>query len=115
VADHGAEFLPLYRLHWMDGVWRHEGRTVSAAPHVRLTAEALELAARESAPPTAPALTEAQLAQERAGYFDEARRLVVELRERVKADPPRWNPPTGDPAVDALIWFRYVHADGLGS
>jgi hypothetical protein len=64
-------------------------------------------------PPDGPAsLAEEEAAALRRGYLDEARRLAAELEARWRAEPPRWNPPTGDPLVDRLTWFRYVNAEG---
>jgi hypothetical protein len=34
------------------------------------------------------------------------------LRAAMAAHPPTWNPPTGRPDLDELVWFRYVHTDG---
>jgi selenocysteine lyase/cysteine desulfurase len=114
VADHGEAFLPLYRLGWGDGIWRPlEAAPVDPTP-VDLTVDAVRTALLRDAPPAPPAeepVTEAQAAALRREYLDEARRLAGELAARHAAQPPRWNPPTGDAFVDGLVWFRYVHAD----
>jgi len=114
VADHGLDFLPLYRVNWRDGVWRHLDRSGSAAPDIDLTIESLEQAAERflGTLPESP-LTEIEIKSERERYFEEARDQAVRLRARWKVSPPRWNLPTGDREVDRLVWFRYVHAEGL--
>ena len=114
VAEHGLDFLPLYRLNWRDGVWRHISRSVPVAPGVELTVESLQRAAEQfvGTLPETP-LTETEIKAERERYFDEARDRVVRLRARWRASPPRWNPPTGDREVDRLVWFRYAHTEGL--
>jgi len=109
VASRGEAFVPLYRLDWRDGVWRHrEGEVVDPSP-VRLTAEAILAGPGPVAPPPSPAEREA----ERAGYFSEAGRLADELAARWKREPPVWNRPTGRRDVDELCWFRYVETEGI--
>jgi len=113
LADHGEAFVPLYRLGWRDGLWRHlDGEPADPAP-LRLDAAAL-LEAAAGRPPW-PALetegfSEADAVAERARTLDEADRLARELAARWHTEPPRWNPPTGDAFVDRLVWFKYVHA-----
>jgi selenocysteine lyase/cysteine desulfurase len=113
LADHGQAFVPLYRLGWRDGRWRHlEGEPADPEP-IRLTAEALLAAASGQTPwgrVEAPALTEGDAAAWRRLALEEAVRLAGELSTRWLAEPPRWNTPTGDDAIDRLAWFRYVHA-----
>jgi hypothetical protein len=58
-------------------------------------------------------MSEREVLVERANYFAEARALAHRLEQRSQREPPQWNPPTGDPDVDALCWFRYVHTDVL--
>jgi selenocysteine lyase/cysteine desulfurase len=114
VAEYGIDFLPLYRMNWRTGVWRHLDRSGPAAPGVELTVEALQQAAEKFAGtlPESP-LTERQIETERERYFEEAQDRVVRLRSRWRASPPLWNAPTGDRVVDRLVWFRYAHAEGL--
>lgn len=112
VAEHGLDFVPAYRMSWRDGVWRHVDGDRPAAPGLELTAEALADAAADRLPgETEPTLSDEDLAAERARYFEDARRIAADLRRLREADPPEWNPPTGDPEIDALAWFRYVHTD----
>jgi selenocysteine lyase/cysteine desulfurase len=113
VADHGLDFLPLYRLNWRNGVWRHIERAGPAAPGVDLTVESLEQAAERflGTLPESP-LTETEINAERERYFEEARDQAVRLQARWRAAPPRWNAPTGDREIDRLVWFRYVHTEG---
>ncbi len=112
VADHGLDFVPLYRLGWRDGVWRHIEHPVPDVAPLELTVEALEEAAESFAAGDHEApVSEQQLRAERARYLAEARALAAELHARIEADPPAWNPPTGLPDVDDLIWFRFVHTD----
>ena len=114
VAEHGVDFLPLYRMNWRTGVWRHLDRSGPAAPGVDLTIESLQRAAEQfvGTLPESP-LTETQIKAERERYFDEARDQAVRLRARWSATPPLWNAPTGDREIDRLVWFRYAHSEGL--
>src|SRR5262249_51392740 len=107
VADHGEAFLPLYELGWRDGVWTPRG--IAAAPPPFEISLASMRAERADEKP----VTDAELARERARYLDEARRRADELRKAHGALPP--TPPTGDPALDRLIWFRYVHSGPVPS
>jgi selenocysteine lyase/cysteine desulfurase len=102
VADRGQAFLPLYQLDWRDGVWRPLGFT---PPRTELS-----LAALTAAAPGAPPPSEAEIARARARYLDEARALADGLEARGPLPP---TPLTGDPELDALVWFRFVHATSL--
>jgi selenocysteine lyase/cysteine desulfurase len=116
VAEHGMHFVPIYRMGWQDGVWRHRERPTEMAADLELSMEALEAAARSPQTGSGDAsLTDAQLRAERARYFQKARESADALRRRWEATPPRWSPKTGDPELDELVWFRYVHTDGLSS
>jgi selenocysteine lyase/cysteine desulfurase len=106
VADHGEAFAPLYQLGWQDGIWRPLAGAPPDPEPLRL--DLASLTAPPAPPP--PAISDAELAALRSGYLAEARRLAETLEARWRADPPRWNPPTGDSFVDGLVWFRYVHA-----
>lgn len=114
VADHGEAFLPLYRLSWADGIWRHvAGEPPDPAP-ARVTLDAVRSAAlREAAPafPPEEPLSEGDAAVLRRRYLEEAARLARELRVAQAARPPAWNPPTGDSFVDGLVWFRYASSE----
>lgn len=113
VADHGEMFVPLYRLDWRDGVWRHIERPMPDVEPIELTVAALEEAAQSFAAGDHEApMSEQQLLVERRRYFEEAEAAAVSLRARWEAEPPRWNAPTGDGAIDALVWFRYVECVG---
>jgi hypothetical protein len=113
VAQHGEAFLPLYRLSWRDGMWRHIEGPGPVPPGLELTREALEqVAALPFAAVPEPPLPEHELRAERKRYFDQARDLAVRLAARWRAMPPLWNRPTADPEVDALVWFRYAQTDG---
>jgi selenocysteine lyase/cysteine desulfurase len=113
LADRGEAFVPLYRMSWRDGLWRHlDGEPPDPEP-LRLDAAALLEAAAGREPWPAledPALSEAEAAAWRARSLEEAGRLADALEARWRAAPPRWNAPTGDAFVDGLVWFRYVHA-----
>jgi selenocysteine lyase/cysteine desulfurase len=111
VASHGLEFVPLYRFNWTDGVWRPLEEPLPVPDPLALDHEQLELGANPVAATEAP--TGEQLRETRAAYLAEARRLASELRRRWERSEPRFNPPTGDSELDALVWFRYVHAEGL--
>lgn len=114
VADHGEAFVPLYRLDWGDGVWRHIERPVPDVEPIELTVDALEEAAQSSAVGDHEApMSEHALLASRRRYLEDARALADELGQRWRLRPPQWNPPTGDPEIDALVWFKYVHTSGL--
>lgn len=114
VADHGERFVPSYRFHWEDGTWRSIDRPVPDRPPLELTVEALEEAMQSFAAGDHEApLGEEEIAAERARYLAEARALAARLTEAQRSSPPRWNPPTGDPEIDALVWFRYVHTSRM--
>ena len=114
VAEHGLDFVPLYRLGWGDGVWRHIDHPMPDVPPLLLTVEALQEAAQSFAAGDHEApISEQQIAIERARYMDEARTIIETLKVRWQGEPPQWNPPTGDAELDGLCWFRYVHADDL--
>jgi hypothetical protein len=114
VATHGESFVPLYRLGWNDGVWRHIERPAPDIEPIELTVAALEEAAQSFAVGDHEApMSEQQLRNERAGYVDKADALALALAERWEHEPPRWNTPTGDMEIDALVWFRYVQTEGL--
>ncbi len=112
VADYGRLFVPLYRLGWADGVWRHIERPQPDIEPIELTVHALEEAAQSfAAGDHESPMSERELLAERRRYFEEAHQMVDALRDRWRRAPPVWNQPTGDPEVDALCWFRYVHTD----
>jgi hypothetical protein len=114
VADHGQQFLPLYRLDWHTGVWQHLERPAPDMEPIELTVEALEEAAQSFAAGDHEApMSEEQVRAERARYRDEAQRSVEQLQQRWRNNPPVWNPPSGCPEVDAQVWFRYVHASTI--
>jgi selenocysteine lyase/cysteine desulfurase len=109
VASRGEAFVPLYRLDWRDGVWRHREGEVAEPSPVRLTAESVL-----SGPPLAGAIpSPSEREVERARYLAEAERVADGLEERWRRQPPPWNRPTGRADVDALVWFRYVETEGL--
>ena len=109
VADRGDAFVPLYRLDWRDGVWRHREAEVERPTTLRLDAVAI-LAGTPGEPP-APSAAEREA--EREGYLAEAVRVADALDERWRREPPAWNRPTGNAEVDALAWFRYVETEGM--
>jgi selenocysteine lyase/cysteine desulfurase len=109
VATRGEAFVPLYRLDWRDGVWRHRVAEVADPAPVRLTAESILSGPPPAGAPPSPAEREA----ERARYLEEAGRIADGLDRRWKSEPPVWNRPTGREDVDALVWFRYVETEGM--
>jgi selenocysteine lyase/cysteine desulfurase len=111
VADHAETIMPLYRFGWADGVWRNIDRPQPDIEPIELTVAALEEAAQTFAAGDHEApMSEREVLSERAAYFADARALVHALAARWRDRPPNWNPPTGDPEVDDLCWFRYVHS-----
>ena len=114
VADHGRAFVPRYRLSWRDGVWRHVERPAPDIEPIELTVEALEEAAQSFATGDHEApMSELQLLGERGRYLEEAREMARQLEARWRREPPEWNPPSGDAAVDELRWFDYVHGHDM--
>lgn len=112
VADHGRDFLPDYRLGWLDGVWRHVERPMSDVKPIELTVDALVEAAQSfAAGDHEQPMSVAQIRAERRRYFEEARARHRELRERAQRQPPTWNQPTGRKEIDELVWFDSVHTD----
>jgi selenocysteine lyase/cysteine desulfurase len=109
VASRGEAFVPLYRLDWRDGVWRHREAEVADPAPVRLTAESV----LSGPPPAGVSPSTAERDAERAGYLAEAERLADGLDRRWTREPPQWNRPTGRADVDGLVWFRYVETEGL--
>lgn len=114
VAEHGRTLVPLYELSWDDGVWRHRERPQPDIEPIELTVEALQEAAQSFAAGDHEApMSEREMLANRERYFEEARALVDRLQEQSQTTPPRFNPPTGQPEVDALCWFQYVHCDDV--
>jgi hypothetical protein len=109
VASRGDAFVPLYRLDWRDGVWRHREAEVERPSPLRL--DVAEMLAGTPGRPEAP--SPAAREAERAAYLAEATRIADGLDERWRREPPAWNRPTGNAEVDALAWFRYVETEGL--
>lgn len=112
VAERGADFLPLYRFGWRDATWSHVEHPVEDAAPIELSAAALrESACCFAAGDHEAPITEAHVAAERRRYFVEAQRVADELCARPAALLPTANVPTGEPAIDGLVWFRYLHTD----
>jgi selenocysteine lyase/cysteine desulfurase len=108
VADHGMDFVPLYRFGWREATWSHIDRSEVLQPVPELSPEGLQESAESPGPHGE--LTEDDLRNERQRYWDEAVALASTLKKRWQDAPPRWNPTTGDDAMDEIVWFRYVHA-----
>ncbi|RMG99675.1 MAG: aminotransferase class V-fold PLP-dependent enzyme [Deltaproteobacteria bacterium] len=114
VADHGRTFVPLYELDWSTGVWHHRERPQPDFWPIDLSVEALAEAAHSFAAGDHEApIREAEIAAERARYFEHAHRLVGHLERRWAQTRLTWNRPTGDAEIDALRWFDYVYDRGL--
>lgn len=111
IADRGDSFLPLYRFGWRDGIWQHVEHPMLDAQPIELTPEALRDAAAEFGTRSPePRLPGAEVDRERALYLDEAVRIAADLDARWKHSPPVYRTSTGNPDIDPLIWFRFVHA-----
>src|SRR5216684_6097290 len=113
VAEHWMDFVPAYRLGWMDGVWRYPDRSPAPLQRPPLDLDALSQLAFEtgSEGESEEPISDEALEAERARYFDEAHRISSELRSRWAVEHPCWNVPTGRPEIDQLIWFKYVLCD----
>jgi selenocysteine lyase/cysteine desulfurase len=112
VADHGLDFVPVYRLGWLDGVWRHLDSPASDHSPIVLSQSALEsLVDTASSSARTQPLPEEELRTERAKYFTEARQTASELHSRWQREPCRWNPSLPLEDLNALVWFQFVHAD----
>lgn len=112
VADHGMDFVPAYRLGWLDGVWRHIDRPVPECAPLKLSLEVLtrSIAAPKQSP-SASELSDGEIRAERARYFAEASQIAAELRSRWECEPCRWNPSIPLEELNSLCWFRFVQAD----
>jgi len=107
VADHGAAFLPLYRLSWRSGIWRHIDHPARNPQAIDFTVEALLETAKG---PSARSWTDDDLRRERAGYLVEARRLASELEERGRREAPPDGRATAPSEIAPQVWFQVVHA-----
>ncbi len=116
IADYGLQFVPLYRLEWDTGAWRHTEESQAETPPLELTVETLREAVSRplDAENNAP-ISDRHTLLERRSYFQAARECADRLCERWKQEPPSWNPPTGSSDVDEIVWFRYVNAGDLDS
>ncbi len=95
-------------------MWSHLERPHPDVPPIELTVHALAEAAQSfAAGDHEHSMSEEQVQAARARYMAHAHELARELEARWTREPPRWNHPTGDPEVDALVWFDYVHTDDL--
>ena len=52
-----------------------------------------------------------ELHMEKVVDLTDAASLADDLDERWRRDPPVFRSSTGDPEIDPLIWFRFVHAE----
>ena len=112
VADRGDSFLPLYRLGWKDGIWRHIEHPMRDVEPIELTPEALrDAAAKFCAPSPESQLPGPEIDRERMRYLEEGERIATELDARWRRDPPVHRTTSGNPEIDPLIWFRFVHAE----
>ena len=112
VADHGHDFLPEFRLGWLDGVWRHIERPMLDIKPIELTVDALIEAAQSfAAGDHEQPMSNAQLRAERKRYVEEAKKLAKELHEKWQRAQPTLNGGTGQADVDGMVWFDYVHTD----
>jgi selenocysteine lyase/cysteine desulfurase len=110
VADHGEAFLPLYELGWGDGVWYPLGRPAASTPPFTISLQSIfEPGAAESP----EVISDEELARERARYLAEAHQLAARLRREHAEVLSRPTPPTGDPEIDALVWFRWLRSRPL--
>lgn len=114
VATHGETFVPLYRLGWQDGVWRHVEQPVPDLEPIEMTVEALREAANSfAAGDHEDPMGETVLLRERQQYFDSAQALVTRLAARWEREQPAFNTGAGCAETDALVWFRYVASEGM--
>jgi len=110
VAERGDLFLPLYRLSWREGLWQHLERPMRDVMPIELTAEALcQAAERFNGAPQSWAPPDRDLDRERARYLEEAESLAALLEARFRRHAPVYRNTMGDPAIDPLIWFRFVN------
>jgi selenocysteine lyase/cysteine desulfurase len=107
VADHGDAFLAMYELGWRDGVWYPIGWTPPPAPF------AISVESLRAATSAERGITDDELAAARAGYLAEAHALAARLRTEHAELLARPSPRTGDPVLDELVWFRWIHARPL--
>jgi selenocysteine lyase/cysteine desulfurase len=108
VADHGAAFLPRYELSWREGAWTPLDWKEPESPAM-LTEAALFGARGVAWSPSA--LTDEEIAEERARYLREARQWADRLRAEHPA--PAGRPLTGCRTLDELVWFDFRRATAV--
>ena len=109
VAERGDAFLPLYRLDWRDGIWRHIEKPMRDTLPIELTPEALREAATkfgERSPEWQAPVSQGERLL--TTYLEEATRLADDLDARHRSEPPTYRSSVGDPEIDPLIWFKFV-------
>lgn len=112
VADRGHLFLQDYRLGWLDGVWRHRERPMLDVEPIELTVAALVEAAQSfAAGDHEQPMSNAQVRAARRRAFEEANARARALEAPLGGTAPNWRNATGQPEVDALVWFDWLHAD----
>jgi selenocysteine lyase/cysteine desulfurase len=112
VADHGEAFLADYRFGFRDGAWRHIHRPVPDVLPIDLVPAALtDAAARYTGRQIDAAAPSLDLGAARRRYLLEAERLAGQLEAQAATGERPVRSAVGDPDLDDLIWFRFVHAD----
>ena len=111
VASRGEAFVPLYRLDWRDGVWRH--REARGGGPVAASGSPPRPCWRDRRRPPAPP-SPAEREAERAGYLAEAERIADELDGALAARAAGVEPAhRAAPTSTRWCWFRYVETEGL--
>jgi selenocysteine lyase/cysteine desulfurase len=111
VAARGLTFLPLYRIGFFDGRWQHVSAPMRDVMPLELVPEALHrVATGASAAADERRRVPVASGAERARYLREAAALADALADEHRLAPPVYRTTIGDPQVDPLIWFRFVHA-----
>jgi len=110
VAEHGKAFLPLYRLHFAQGIWEHLSCPRRDVMPIELVPDALYLAAASFGAPKSDSPSRVvDTAAERLRYLAEARATADALDAEQRNQPPVFCSSIGDPEIDPLIWFYFVH------
>ena len=88
VADRGDAFLPLYRLGWSDGIWRHIEQPMRDTQPIELTPEALREAAAKFGAPSPEWHAPGPRRSPSTRYLEEANGSRTTSKRVAAASPP---------------------------
>ncbi|CAB1100192.1 unnamed protein product [Ectocarpus sp. CCAP 1310/34] len=143
VADHGASFLPYYRVNYKTGEWKHKTRFTrfperrwlgncdyGFAPRRGAVSNGSRVAATPAVTPKTPSAAateedeemeagvaregEAKMEKEMKGIFEDAERHLNEAEARVGEERWQGSDDVLGPEGEALRWFLYPWEGGSG-